>query len=483
MQSEQVDVLIVGAGVSGIGAGCHLTMKCPERSFVILEGRDAIGGTWDLFRYPGIRSDSNMFTFGYAFRPWTADECLASGDAIRDYVQDTAREYGVDKKIRFRHRVLRVDWSSAENRWIADVKRLDSDETFRMKARFLLTCTGYYNYEHGHQPEFAGIDDFRGTIAHPQHWPQDLDYTGKKVLIIGSGATAVTLVPAMAADADHVTMLQRSPTYVLSLPSTDEMAVKLRRYLPEMAVYRLTRIKSILFGMGLFIYSRRRPEKMRRFIRKVNKELLGPDIDVDVHFKPKYDPWDQRLCLAKDADFFQVLKDGSATVVTDRIDCFTETGVKLASGQELTADVIVPATGLELQFLGGMEMSRDGEPVDPATLITYRGMMFGGLPNFVAVVGYTNASWTLKVDITCDYVCRLLEYMAKRGYTRVTPRLDSRPAETEPMFNLNSGYLLRAASRVPKQSTEAPWRNRHNYIADWLATRFARFNDGVMTFA
>lgn len=482
MQCENIDVLVVGAGVSGVGAGCHLTMKCPDRSFVILEGRDTIGGTWDLFRYPGIRSDSNMFTFGYAFRPWTANQCLVDGESIRRYVEDTARAYGVDKKIRFHHRVIRADWSSRERRWTVDVKRLDTGETFQMKARFLLTCTGYYNYEHGHRPEFKGIGDFQGVIAHPQHWPEDLDYTGKNVLIIGSGATAVTLVPAMARDAGHVTMLQRSPTYILSVPSEDAIAAKLRRYLPEMAAYRLTRAKSILVGIGLFSYSKRWPDRMRRYIRKVNKDLLGPDVDVDAHFKPKYGPWDQRLCVAKDSDFFEVLKDGSATIVTDHIDCFTESGVKLVSGQEISADIIVLATGLEIQFLGGAELCKDGERVDPSTLITYRGMMFSGLPNFVSVIGYTNATWTLKVDLTCGYVCRLLGYLEKRGFDTVTPSLERRPAKTEPMFNLNSGYLMRAAHRVPQQGSDPPWRSHHNYIADLLSVRFGRLEDGVLSF-
>ena len=479
---EHLDVLIIGAGISGIGAGCHLTMKNPDRSFAIMEGRGAIGGTWDLFRYPGIRSDSDMHTFGYAFRPWVEDRDIATGDSILKYLQDTVAAYKLNDKIRFGHRVTRVEWLSAENKWVADVTQTETETSFQISCNFLLSCTGYYNYKAGHLPEFKDYDSFQGTIAHPQHWPQDLDYSGKRVVIIGSGATAVTLVPAMSADAAHVTMLQRSPTYVISRPGEDAMAMKLRRWFPSKIAYRLARIKNI--GISIYMYSlcQRKPEKIRAYLRGLTKKAVGPDIDVDVHFKPTYNPWDQRLCLIPDSDLFKVLRKGDASIVTDHIDRFTETGIKLKSGQELEADIIVPATGLAIQFMGGMEMFMDGKKLSSGDMVGYKGMLFRDIPNFSALMGYTNASWTLKVDLTCDYMCRLLNYMKKRGYKTVAPTAEDGEITPEPMIGLKSGYILRAADMMPKQGAKAPWRNKNSYLSDLMAIRYSKINDGVLSF-
>lgn len=479
---EHLDVLIIGAGVSGIGAGCHLRMKCPELDYAILEGREKIGGTWDLFRYPGIRSDSDMYTFGYAFRPWTEGKDIADGASILNYVRETAREYGVDAKIRFRHRVQRAEWSTAQSRWILDVER-DGGERIQLSCGFLIGCTGYYNYEHGYLPEFEGWSDYRGAIAHPQHWPQDLDYRGKRVLVIGSGATAVTLVPSMAADAAHVTMLQRSPTYVISRPAADPLAAVLRKLLPSMAAYKLTRVKNVLLQMYLYRVSQKQPERVRGFLRMLAKRALGPGIDVDRHFNPSYKPWDQRMCLIPDNDLFRVLREGKASIVTDHIERFTEKGVRLASGQEIEADVIVPATGLEIQFFGGMELWKDGKELSVSDLVGYRGMMFGNVPNFAGVVGYTNASWTLKADLTCGYICRLLAHMRRHGYRTAVPVLREGEVEREPLLSLQSGYVQRAIDRMPKQGSQRPWRVHQNYLQDLLSIRFGRFDDGVMSFA
>ena len=480
---EHVNVLIIGAGISGIGAACHLRMKNPDTTFAILEGRETIGGTWDLFRYPGIRSDSDMYTFGYSFKPWVEDRDIATADAILRYLNETVDEYDVRKTIRFKHHVRKVRWSSDARQWVATVERVEDGTTFEIASDFLLTCTGYYNYDHGYLPAFERFDDYKGRVVHPQHWPEDLDYAGKRVLVIGSGATAVTLVPSMAKTAGHVTMLQRSPTYMFSRPSEDAVANRLRGVLPSKVAYGLTRLKNVGLQRMAWGISRVAPKVMRKRLREMAVDGLGPDIDVDRHFNPTYDPWDQRLCLIPDDDLYAAFRDGSATVVTDTIEHFTETGVRLTSGETIEADIVVTATGLELQFLSGMEMQVDGEVVEPGDLVSYRGLMFGNVPNWVAVFGYTSASWTLKADLASVFVCRLLNFMKAEGLETVVPRLGDEPMEKIPMMGkLNSGYIQRSAARMPKQGTEGPWRNHDDYLRDFVGIRLGRLDDGVLHF-
>ncbi|CAA9496385.1 MAG: Monooxygenase, flavin-binding family [uncultured Sphingomonadaceae bacterium] len=476
---EQLDVLVVGAGLSGIGAGYYLKQRCPDRSFAILEAREAIGGTWDLFRYPGIRSDSDMHTLGYAFKPWTKAKAIADGPSIRDYIRETAAEYNILPHIRFRHRLVRADWSSADARWTVTV---ETDEGEReLSCRFLFMCSGYYDYAQGHLPDFPGAGDFRGEVIHPQFWPEDHDYSGRRVVVIGSGATAVTLVPEMAKHAAHVTMLQRSPTYIVARPAEDAVANWLRRRLPGRLAYRLTRWKNVLLGLAFYQLARRRPGKVRENILKGVREHLGPDHDVDTHFTPSYNPWDQRLCLVPDADLFGAIKNGSASVVTDHIERFTPDGIRLKSGKELPADVIVAATGLKLQLLAGVRFSLDGRPVKLPDQLMYKGMMFSDVPNLAFCFGYTNASWTLKSDLTCEYVCRLLNHMGKRGLDLCVPRRDPDAGET-PFVDFSSGYIQRALAELPKQGAKKPWRLNQNYALDLVSLRYGRVDDGTMAF-
>jgi cation diffusion facilitator CzcD-associated flavoprotein CzcO len=463
---EHVDVLIVGAGLSGVGAAWHLQDRCPGKSYAILEARDAIGGTWDLFRYPGIRSDSDMFTLGYSFRPWEDSKAIADGPSILRYVRDTAREFGVEEKIRFGHKVVRADWSSEEARWTVTAERTDTGEQVQLTAGFLYGCTGYYRYDQGYTPEFPGIEGFGGQVVHPQHWPEGLDYAGKRVVVIGSGATAVTLVPSMAEEAARVTMLQRSPTYIATLPATDRLATGLRRFLPERAVYAIVRWKNVGRMMLSYQLSRRAPKLMRRLLRK-GVEMQMPDgYDVGTHFEPRYDPWDERLCLVPDGDLFRSLRQGKAEIVTDRIETFTETGIRLRSGRELEADIVVTATGLNLLLVGGVQASLDGEPVDMSQAVGYKGMMFGGIPNMAIALGYTNASWTLKCDLVAEYVCRLLAYMDAHGYRVATPRAPDPSQPTDPFIDLKSGYVMRSIDQLPKQGATHPWRLHQNYPKD-----------------
>lgn len=477
-----MDVLIIGAGISGIGQSCHMTRTCKGKSFAILEGRERLGGTWDLFQYPGIRSDSDMFTFGYRFKPWNAAKDIAPGTDILNYLNETVDEYGLRDKIRFQQRVTALNWSSADQRWIATVEPAAS-EPYEIAASFVSSCTGYYDYDKGYLPEWDGYDDYEGQIAHPQHWPQDLDYAGKRVAVIGSGATAVTIVPEMAKQAAHVTMIQRSPTYIFNVPASDPVAKWLRRLLPNGAAYKLARIKNILLGIYLFGLSKRKPDQVRKYLRKLAVEELGEDFDVDTHFKPDYDPWDQRLCLIPDGDFYKSLKDGGATVVTDHIDHFTETGVQMKSGKVIEADVVVPATGLQIQFGGGMALSMDGAPVDLSEHYVYRGMMLSGIPNFAVIFGYTNASWTLKADLTADFVCRLVNNMAEKGSAVVTPETGGEAIEPGPLVGLNSGYLLRASHLLPKSGAERPWKNYENYISDMMSIRYGKLEDDTLTYS
>jgi cation diffusion facilitator CzcD-associated flavoprotein CzcO len=483
MPSEHVDVLIVGAGLSGVGAGCHLTADCPGKSFAILESRGQSGGTWDLFRYPGIRSDSDMFTLGYSFKPWREAKAIADGPSILRYIRDTAREHGVEQKIRYNHRVLSASWSSEEARWTVDVERTDTGETVQMTCGFLFGCTGYYRYDEGYTPAFEGVERFAGQIVHPQHWPEDLDYSGKRVVVIGSGATAVTLIPAMAERAAHVTMLQRSPSYVVSLPARDPIADFVRRVLPPKAAYPVVRWKNVTLATLMFQLSRRRPDFVKRILRKGVERQLPADYDVDTHFTPRYQPWDQRLCLVPDGDLFKALSGGDASIVTDRIETFTEKGLKLASGAELEADVIVTATGLNLQLLGGMTMAVDGREIELSETVGYKGMMFSGLPNMAVTLGYTNASWTLKGDLCAEYVCRLLNHMDAHGYRAVTPRGPDPSAPTEPFLDLKSGYVLRSIDALPKQGDRTPWRLHQNYARDILMLRRGPIEDAAIEFS
>ena len=479
---EHLDVLIVGAGLSGIGAAWHLQDRHPGRSYAVLEAREDLGGTWDLFRYPGIRSDSDMHTLGYRFRPWLADKSITDGESILEYVRQTAQDHGIEPKIRFQHRVVRADWSSAESRWSVAAERTDTNETVHLTCDFLWTCSGYFRYDEGYTPEFEGRERFGGRIVHPQHWPGDLDYAGKRVVVIGSGATAVTLVPAMAEQAAKVTMLQRSPTYIVSLPAADPIAKLLRRRLPPKLVYSLVRWKNVALQTFVYQLSRRRPNAVKRMIRRGLERALPAGYDIDTHFTPSYDPWDQRMCLVPDGDLFAAIADGSAEVVTDRIRTFTETGLELESGAELEADVIVTATGLSLLFLGGMQLSVDGEEVEVPQAMTYKGMMLSGVPNFAFTVGYTNASWTLKADLTSEYVCRLLSHMDAHGYSRCVPELDASVVEA-PLLDFTSGYVLRSLDQFPKQGSVEPWKLRQNYVFDVRTIRRGPIDDGTMRFS
>jgi len=479
--AEHFDVVIVGAGLSGVGAGYHLKTACPDRSYVILEGRDAIGGTWDLFRYPGIRSDSDMYTLGYAFKPWTEAKAIADGPSILKYVRETATENGIDRHIRYNHLVKRASWSTEDAAWTVEAEV--GGELRRFTCSFLFLCGGYYSYEGGYTPEFPGVESFKGAVVHPQKWPQGLDYAGKKVVVIGSGATAVTLVPEMAKTAGHVTMLQRSPTYVVSRPAEDAFANWLRKVLPGKLAYDIVRWRNVLFGMYFFKTAREKPEAVKQRIIGMVREQLGPDYDVETHFTPSYKPWDQRLCLVPDADMFNEIRSGRASVVTDHIERFTEKGILLKSGQELEADVVVTATGLVLEVWNGVEISVDGRKVDASTTLSYKGMMYEGVPNLASAFGYTNASWTLKCDLTCEYVCRLLNHMKRTGMRQATPINDDPTVTFEPWLDFSSGYVQRAMAKFPKQGNKTPWKLYQNYAMDLMSLRYAKLDDGVLRFS
>jgi cation diffusion facilitator CzcD-associated flavoprotein CzcO len=483
MPDQHLDVLIVGAGLSGIGAAHHLQRRHPERSFALLEARDDLGGTWSLFRYPGIRSDSDMQTLGFGFRPWREPKAIVDGPSILRYLRETAAAYGIDRRIRYGARALRADWSTDEARWTVEVEHVATGETTRMTCGFLLGCTGYYRYDEGYTPHFAGIDRFAGTVVHPQQWPADLDYAGKRVVVIGSGATAVTLVPALAEDAAHVTMLQRSPTYILTLPSEDPLAAPMRRVLPDRLAFSALRWKNILQQILVYQLSQRRPRAVKAVIRGLVAHQLPAGYDVDRHFSPRYDPWDQRLCIVPDGDLFKAIRAGRASVVTDRIETFTETGIRLAGGAELGADVVITATGLNLLMLGGMELAVDGEDVVPARTMAYKGMMLEGVPNLAFALGYTNSSWTLKADLTGEYVSRLLSHMDRHGFVQCVPRNVDPTVEPRPLLDFEAGYVLRSLAELPKSGSKAPWRLRMNYAADVLALRFGSVDDGVMRFS
>jgi cation diffusion facilitator CzcD-associated flavoprotein CzcO len=479
---DDYDVLVIGAGLSGIGAACHLQRACPDERYAVLEARDAIGGTWDLFRYPGVRSDSDMHTLGYEFAPWKDARTLADGPSILRYIRETADAHGVTEHIRFGHRVVRADWDSAAARWTVCAERGDAAETVVLTCRLLYMCTGYYRYDHGHAPDFPGADRFGGELVHPQQWPQDLAVAGRRIVVIGSGATAVTLVPALAAQGAQVTMLQRSPTYVMSLPSEDPLAKRARGRLPETVAYHLVRWKNVAQMTLSYQFCRRRPRAARALLRKAAAGALPEGFDVDTHFSPRYEPWDQRLCFCPDDDLFHALGSGQAEIVTDAVQAFTERGIVLLSGRELEADVVVTATGLSLLALGGAVLSVDGRDVSLPDTIAYKAMMLGGVPNFAFAIGYTNASWTLKADLTSRYVCRLLAHMRRHGDAVCVPELPDGSVGREPLIGLASGYVQRSVADFPSQGDRRPWRVHQSYPLDTLELRWGRIDDGVMRF-
>jgi len=482
MSQERLDVVIIGAGLSGVGAAVHLKEKCPDKTFTLLEMRAAMGGTWDLFRYPGIRSDSDMYTLGYAFKPWSNPKSIADGPDIRRYIEETAAEHGIDQKIRYRHKLLGLDWSSRDARWNLRVEKLDTGEIVTISCQFVICCAGYYKYEHGYTPEFAGREDFRGTIIHPQHWPEDLDYTGKRIVVIGSGATAVTLVPALTDKAGHVVMLQRSPSYVVTVPEKSAFPDMLRKFLPEKAVYSVVRTRNVLLSMGIYNFARKFPDKARELLMKQVERQVGEGVDMQ-HFAPKYSVWDERLCAVPDGDMFKALRSGRASVVTDHIERFTEKGILLKSGKELEADIIVTATGLELQVLGGAEITLDGAPLRISEKFYYKGAMLEDVPNLALVFGYTNSSWTLKADLILDYFCRVMNHMREHGYAVCMPKSNGAAKSGGPFLNLNSGYIQRAKDKLPQQGAEKPWKLYQNYALDYVMMKLGKLDDGALTFS
>lgn len=473
------DVIIVGAGLSGIGTAYWLQKKCPAKRYLILEARKSLGGTWDLFRYPGIRSDSDMFTFGYRFRPWQDAKPLSSGDAILQYIRNTATENGIDRNICFDHKALRADWSGDEMCWNLTVQTDTS--TTQLRARFLYMCSGYFSYDEAHRPPFEGEEQFKGTIVLPQFWAKDLDYSNKRVVVIGSGATAVTMVPAMAETAAHVTMLQRSPTYIVTLPNSNRFFSRLKKWVPDNTAYKILRWRNLVLSIVMYRLFRMFPGKAKRFIRNAAAKQVGPGIEVEKHFSPRYNPWDQRLCIVPDGDFFTSIRQGKASVVTDEIAAFSERGIRLKSGQELEADIIVLATGLKIRLLGGAEISVNGKAVYLNDAMVYKGMMLSDVPNLALAFGYKNASWTLKTDLTANYICRLLNHMDRKGYAVVVPRKQAQ-VRPEAFLDFQSGYIQRANHIFPKQGSRRPWRVYQNYLLDMLMIRYGRIADGVLQF-
>ncbi len=479
-QRDHYDVIIVGAGLSGISAAHHIKTRCPGKTFLILEARESMGGTWDLFRYPGIRSDSDMYTLGYSFRPWTNPKAIADGPAIRDYIKETAREEQLEQYIKYQHRVSSASWNSDDHQWtlICDLPT----GSVEFSCGFLFTCSGYYRYDQGYMPDYPGVDDYEGQLIHPQHWPEDLDYSDQQITVIGSGATAVTLVPELAKQAQHVTMLQRTPTYVVSAPERDILANLSRKILPAKAAYRIARWKNILMSMAFYKAARRWPKAIKKMIQNGVKKELGKDYDIQKHFNPPYNPWDQRLCLVPDNDLFESLKSGKSEIVTDHIERFTSDGILLRSGKEIKSDIIVSATGLQMQVLGGMELTIDGQTRKSEDSYCYRGMMFSDIPNLANAMGYTNASWTLKCDLTAEHVCSLLNHMDRHNYVQVTPIYSDDPSVNEPLLDFSSGYVKRALAHLPKQGKEKPWRVHQNYIMDLIDMRYSKVADENLRF-
>ena len=482
MTQNHFNVIVVGAGISGIGAGYYLQKKCPNKSFVILEGRDNIGGTWDLFRYPGIRSDSDMNTMGFRFKPWMGVKSIADGPSILSYLHETVKENDLNKKIHFNQWVNEASWSSENAQWTVQAKNKKTQELQDFTCDFLFLCGGYYNYEEGYTPHFAGRENFLGQIIHPQKWPKNLDYKNKKVVVIGSGATAVTIIPTMAEEAAHVTMLQRSPTYFLSAPDEDPVGNFLRKFISSKLTYKLVRWKNIRFQWWFFQKCRKFPKKVKEFLIKQVREALGPNYDIETHFTPKYNPWEQRMCLVPNGDFFNAINAGKASVITDHIDRFTKKGIKLKSGGEVEADLIVTATGLNLEVCNGIKLEVDNNEVDISKTMTYKGMMFSDVPNLVATFGYTNASWTLRADLTSEYVCRLLNFMDKKGYANCCPRTAEHVEQDGDWLDFTSGYVKRSMHKFPKQGSRDPWRNTQNFPKDVLAIRWGNIDNKELKF-
>jgi monooxygenase len=479
--SEHLDVLIVGAGISGISAAWHLQDRSPSKTYAILERREGMGGTWDLFKYPGIRSDSDMFTLGFRFKPWTSAKAIADGPSILSYIKEAAAENGIDKNIRYDHQVIAAEWSDADNRWTVTVAVGGEEKT--LTCSFLFATTGYYNYDQGYSPTFPGAEDFAGTIVHPQHWPEDLDYAGKKVVVIGSGATAITLIPALVnSGAGHVTMLQRSPSYIGALPDVDPIAQQVNKVLPEKAAHVVNRWKAIAFATAQYQLARKFPKYMRKTLLTMAQRRLPEGYDVEKHFGPRYNPWDERLCLAPNGDLFKTIRKGNADVVTDTIDTFVPEGIKLSSGEVLEADIIVTATGLNLRLFGGAEIRRNGEPVDLTQSMSYKGMMLSGMPNMAFTIGYTNASWTLKADLVSEYVCRILNYMDANGFDTVVPEHPGDSVEERPLMDFTPGYVLRALDSLPKAGAKAPWKLKQNYFLDIRMIRQGKVDDEALHF-
>ena len=481
-QIEKVDVLIIGAGLAGIGGACQLRRQCPNHSFTILESRETSGGTWDLFRYPGFRSDSDMYTYSYGFKPWKDKSTIAEGHKILSYIREAAAEYDVERHIRYQHKVIAANWSTSENRWLVTAERSDTGERVTVSCMFMFNCCGYYDYDQGYTPEFAGRDEFKGQLFHAQHWPEDLDYSDKRVVVVGSGATAVTLVPAMAEDTSSLVMLQRTPTYIANVPGEDPLGIKLRKCLPDSWTFRLIRWKKVMFQIYVYRLSRKKPKALKKFLLGQVKQALGPDYDVATHFTPPYNPWDQRLCAVPDGDMFEVIRKGRAEVVTDHVDSFNAEGIQLKSGRQLDADIVVLATGLNLKFAGGIVHSIDDKEIDITEHFIYRGMMFSDLPNLAFTVGYTNSSWTLKTDLTSNYVCRLLKKMERGNYATVTPSLNG-DVEEVPLLDFDAGYVLRARDQMPKNGDRLPWKNYQDYIRDFIGLRLGRLRDKELEFS
>lgn len=481
MTTPIYDTIIIGAGLSGICAGYHIQDKCPDKKFLILEGREAMGGTWDLFKYPGIRSDSDMYTLGYSFFPWKNPKAIADGPAILQYIKDTAKEFNLDSKIRYNHRVVSTHWTDEEKMWTIDIQNHNDVEHTQIKTRFLFCCSGYYNYKEGHTPNFKGSENFNGNIIHPQHWDTNLDYSGKKIVVIGSGATAVTLVPELAKKASRVTMLQRSPTYIFNAPSEDVIANFLKKILTAKMAHSIVKWKNILMGIMVFSACRKWPKAMGNLFKKGVKKELG-DKYKEEDFNPKYNPWDQRLCLVPDSDLFKAIKKGEAEIVTDHIQEFTEKGILLKSGKELEADIIITATGLKIQMLGGIESKVNGKIINYGNLKAYKGVMFSDVPNLALAVGYTNASWTLKCDLNCQFVARLINYMDKNNFKIIQPRFDENEFDVEPLLDFDSGYVQRALDVLPKQGSKAPWKVYQNYIKDVRSLKYGSVKDKYLEY-
>ena len=479
MVNEYLDVLIIGAGLSGIGAACHLTKNCPTKSFAILEGRERMGGTWDLFQYPGIRSDSDMYTLGYNFKPWTNPKAIADGPSILSYIKETAQENNIDKHIRYQQKVKSANWSDKDALWTVTIEDAATGKEKTISCNFFLSCAGYYSYESGYQPEFEGKNDFKGDIIHPQDWPKDFDYSGKKIVVIGSGATAVTIVPAMTDKAKHVTMLQRSPTYMMSLPAKDDSINKLRKYLPDNVVYRIARTRNVALSMGTYQISRRFPEKTKEFLLAQVEKQLGPNYDMK-HFTPDYNPWDERLCAVTNGDLFKAIRNNKASVVTDHIKNFTKEGILLKSGEMLEADIIITATGLNVQMLGGIELSVDNKKFNITEKMLYKGVLIEDLPNLGLVFGYTNASWTLKADLVSEYVCRLINQMDREKMRQCTARNRNGKVHHSPFLDMRSGYIQRALNKVPQQGSHLPWKLYQNYALDMAMLRLGKMNDNII---